>query len=66
MDVELFHRKALISTKLYGAVRIACKWGDGWADKHLAAGTVGPEPSDALACDRLVAEAHDAAGPLAR
>eukprot|EP00908_Phaeocystis_cordata_P018308 Transcript_29730.p1 GENE.Transcript_29730~~Transcript_29730.p1 ORF type:complete len:432 (+),score=225.75 Transcript_29730:303-1598(+) len=57
MDIELFHRKALISTKLYAAITKACKW-DG------AAATV----EDAAAqwpgqCEKLQNEAHEAVGP---
>jgi len=52
MDVELFHRKALISTKLYAATSVACKWDS----------KVGPHTSSAE-CERLLAAAHAAVGP---
>ena len=55
MDVDLFHRKALISSKLYAATRAACKW-------DAAAPLAAPTPPSS-ACKKLVAAAHEAAGP---
>jgi hypothetical protein len=53
MDVELFHRKALISTKLYAATSAACKWDS----------KAGPHSDSSTECEMLVAAAHEAAGP---
>ena len=57
-DIELFHGKALISTKLYKKIQKACSF-----DPFVEAGAGAGAGASGIECNALIGKAHEAVGP---